>query len=296
MAEARPVSIDVAGGRALDGVLHLPDRAGRRPLVVICHGFKGFMDWGFFPYLAELLSERGFAALRFNLTSSGMRPGGELVSDVAAFRDTTLSQDLDELAAVLGHAADGLDCERIDPDRIGLFGHSRGGGTAILAAATSPWRERLGALVTWAALSTFDRYDAAQKAAWRRHGEMPVVNARTGQELALGRRVLEDFEARRDALDVGAAAERVAAPWLLVHGEDDETVPVAETDVLVAATGGRAERLRIPGGTHTFNVDHPFNGPSRELVRAMNATQSWFRRQLAATPVPSYRGSDAPHA
>lgn len=281
MAETRTVSFDVAGGRALDGVLHLPDRAGRRPLVVICHGFKGFMEWGFFPYLAELLSERGFAALRFNLTSSGMRPGDELVSDLDAFRDTTLSQDVEELRAVLAHGADGLDRERIDPDRVGLLGHSRGGGTAILCAAGSPWRERLGALVTWSAVSTFDRYDEEQKALCRRTGELPVVNSRTGQELALGRRVLEDFEAHRQELDVRAAANRVTAPWLLVHGEADETVPVAEAERLLEASSDSAELLRIVEGTHTLNVGHPFASPSRELVRAMNATQTWFRRQLA---------------
>lgn len=281
MAETRPVSIDVAGGKALDGVLHLPDRAGRRPLVVICHGFKGFMEWGFFPYLAELLSERGFAALRFNLTSSGMRPGDELVSDLDAFRDTTLSQDVDELRAVLAHGADRLDRERIDPDRIGLLGHSRGGGTAILTAAISPRRARLGALVTWSAVSTFDRYDEEQKALCRRIGELPVVNSRTGQQLALGRRVLENFEAHRDELDVRAAASRVAAPWLLVHGEADETVPIAEAERLLEASNDGAELLRIPEGTHTLNVGHPFAGPSRELVRTMNATQIWFRRQLA---------------
>ncbi len=68
------------GSHNLHGVAHLPDESGAKPAVVICHGFKGFMDWGFFPYLAELLADRGFVAIRFNLSGSGMKPGDELVS------------------------------------------------------------------------------------------------------------------------------------------------------------------------------------------------------------------------
>ena len=44
------------------------------PTVIICHGFKGFMEWGFFPPLAELLVERGFTVIRFNYSGSGMQP------------------------------------------------------------------------------------------------------------------------------------------------------------------------------------------------------------------------------
>ncbi|HEY4563012.1 MAG TPA: hypothetical protein VIJ36_08530, partial [Thermoanaerobaculia bacterium] len=110
----------------LHGLADLPDEPGERPAVVICHGFKGFMEWGFFPALAALLAERGYIAVRFNLSGTGMRPGDELVTDPDAFRANTYSRELAELLAVLEATGGSIAPGRVDRDRIGLLGHSRG--------------------------------------------------------------------------------------------------------------------------------------------------------------------------
>jgi uncharacterized protein len=268
-------------GAVLDLRIDLPEEPGARPAVVVCHGFKGFMEWGFFPPLGELLAARGFVAMRFNFSGSGMRPGEDSAGDPEGFRANTYSRERADLLAVLEAAAAGaLVPGRIDAGRLGLFGHSRGGGAALLAAAHPAWRERVKALVTWAAVSDFDRYTPEQKAAWRRDGELPVVNARTGQRLALGLGLLEDLEAHREELDLKKAAAERRAPWLIVHGEEDESVPAAEARALTAASAEPRELLLIPGGSHTLGARHPFAGPTRELIQAMNATQAWFRRYL----------------
>lgn len=268
------------GGPSLHGIVTLPDRPGPRPTVIICHGFKGFMEWGFFPYLADLLAARGFTAVRFNFSGSGMRPGEDLVSDLGAFRSATFSRDLEELAAVLAAIGERIAPGDADPERLALLGHSRGGGTALLAAAREPWRDRLRALVTWSAVGTFDRMGADDKTAWRRDGELVITNARTGQELPIGLEVLEDLEARRAELDLEAAAARRTTPWLLVHGEEDETVPVAEARRLAAAAAPPRELLTVPAGTHTFGAQHPFLGPTPQLIQTLNATQTFLRRHL----------------
>ena len=94
-----PGNFEIAldAGRSLSGILDLPSLPGPRPTVLICHGFKGFMEWGFFPYLAALLAERGFVAVRFNFSGSGMQAGDELVTDTEAFGTATHSKDLAEL-------------------------------------------------------------------------------------------------------------------------------------------------------------------------------------------------------
>jgi dipeptidyl aminopeptidase/acylaminoacyl peptidase len=281
MTSTSPFTLPAGSG--LDGLLDLPDPgrfAGPRPAVVVCHGFKGFMEWGFFPHLATLLAERGFAVVRFNHSGSGMRPGGELVASPEAFRADTHSRELAEVLAVLEATADGLAPGRIDPARLGLLGHSRGGGNAVLAAAHPAWKDRIRALVTWAAVATFDRYTPEQKAAWRRDGELPVVNARTGQQLALGLGLLEDLEAHRGALDILAAAARRTAPWLIVHGEADESVGLEDARRLAEHAGGKTELLLLPEAGHTFDARHPFTGPNPRLIRALNATQSWFRQNF----------------
>ena len=268
-------------GEVLHGTINSSSRPGKCPTIVICHGFKGFQEWAFIPYLAELLATRGFTTVRFNFRGSGMRPGDTLVTDPDAFRRATFSRDLEDLLWLLGKLPE-IDGERIDSARIGLFGHSRGGGGSILAAA----RYDVGALVTWAAVSTFDRLTAAEKKAWRQQGTLPIVNARTGQELLLGLQLLEDIELNGEHLDIRRAAGELTVPWLVVHGDGDETVPVNEGQLLGSLGGGGLggpprEYLEIAGTGHTFGVGHPLKGPSAALISAMNATQTWFRRYLS---------------
>lgn len=281
-------TIPSPAGSPLSGFVDYPDLPGPRPAVVICHGFKGFMEWGFFPALAELLAARGFVAVRFNFAGSGMRPGEDRVSDPEAFRRDTYSGELADLLAMLAVLAavagepDGaaLDRSRIASGSLGLFGHSRGGAAALLAAAHPDWRERIGALVTWAGIADVDRFTAEQKEVWRRDGELPVVNARTGQRLALGRELLADVEDHREALDLTAAASRRRAPYLVVHGTADESVPAEEGDRLHAAAADPKVIERVAGAGHTFGAVHPFAGPTPHLIQAMNATQRWFRRHI----------------
>lgn len=280
MSEIRPFGLRTGDGRDLLGVIHTPQQIGPRPTVVVCHGFKGFMDWGFFPYLAELLAERGFAVVRFNFTGSGMRPGDELVTDTEAFGHATFSQDLRDLDRVLAALGTEIGEGLVDPERIGLYGHSRGGGIATLAAARHVWRRRLRALVTWAAVSTFDRLTPEEKEAWRRCGYVTVVNGRTGQQLAVDALVLEDLERFRHHLDPQAAGSARLAPWLILHGDQDETVPVNEARLLAAHAAAPCQLNLIRGGNHTFGVKHPFDGPTPQLIEALNATQQWFRTYL----------------
>jgi pimeloyl-ACP methyl ester carboxylesterase len=263
----------------LHGLVDLPAGDAPAPVVVVCHGFKGFSEWAFFPPLAALLAGRGLAVVRFDFRGSGMELGQDRVTDLAAFREQTITGDLEDLAAVID-ALPRLGGARFDLDRLALLGHSRGGGAAIVAAARPALRDRLRALVTWAAVSRFDRLPADEVARWRATGTWRVVNARTGQELPIGLALLHDVEANRAALDVEAAAAQRRAPWLLVHGERDETVPVAEADVLAAAAAPPCELLRLPDGDHTFGARHPFVGPTPSLVAAMNATQAWLLRHL----------------
>ena len=280
MSSSQPFVLDGPSG-PLHGLVDLPDQPGPRPAVVVCHGFKGFMEWGFFPYLATLLAARGLTVVRLNLWGSGMRPGEDRVSDLAAFRADTHGRELADLLTVMAAVVAGAVAPgRVDPERLGLLGHSRGGGTAVLAAARPESGVR--ALVTWAAVATFDRYTPKQKAAWRRNGFLPVVNSRTGQELAMGIELLAELEANAEDLDVERAAARVHAPWLIVHGEADETVAADDARRLDRAAGTHEhELLLILEATHTFGARHPFAGPTPQLIQAMNATQRWFRRHLA---------------
>lgn len=278
MSSTPPTPFTLPGPHGpLHGLIDFPQEPGLRPTVVICHGFKGFMEWAFFPYLAHLLSERGFVVVRFNLSGSGQQPGEDRVSDLDAFRSNTHSRELDDLLTVIGAVGGEIAPGRADAKRISLVGHSRGGGNAILAAAR-PELAGVRALVTWAAVATFDRYSEDQKAFWREIGEMPVQNSRTKQDLALGLELLEDLEANREALAPIRAAAVRSCPWLIVHGDRDDSVGFSDAEQLKAAAAEPCELLRIDGGDHGFGAKHPFQSPTPQLIQALNATQRWLAK------------------
>lgn len=251
------------------------DRSRPRPAVVVVHGFKGFKDWGMFPPLAERLARAGFTAVSLNLGGSGVDDSGEFVFP-ERFARATYSGDLGDLRAVVNAACEG-GFGFPPATSLGLIGHSRGGGLGILAAAAD---RRVAALVTWASISTVHRYPPEEIAAWRATGQFDVVNTRTGQVLPMRTDLLDDLVAHGTQLDIAAAAGRVTAPWLLVHGEADAGVPVAEARALHRAAGGRAELMVVPGSGHTFEAVHPWQGPTPAFMTAADATLAWFSRHL----------------
>ena len=266
-------------GEPIHGDARLPEAPGPHPVVVCCHGFKGWKDWGFHPWLGESLAAAGLAAVHFNFSRNGVKaPDGD-IEDLDAFRGNTLSIERDDLDTVLDAVLAGRVDAALDPARLALLGDSRGGGIALVGASE---RQEVKALATWAAVSHFDRiHDEATLAEWRRTGVYEVLNSRTGQLLPMGVAFLDDVLGNLPRLDLLAAARRVTAPWLVVHGTADETVPFAEAEELVAA--GRTGRLApIDGGGHTFGAVHPFAGPAPHLDTALEATLAHLRAGLAA--------------
>ena len=281
MATVKKIPFELAGadGGPLRGDVRVASRGSGRPAVVICHGFKGFKDWGMFPPLAERLARAGITAISFNFSGSGVGPDGETFSEPERFARDTYLRELEDLHTVCrGAEAARLVPGVTRPSRLGLFGHSRGGGVAVLRAADDP---TLTALVTWAAVSTPMRWTPDVVRRWRTEGKLDVVNARTGQVLPLATDIVDELD--RDAsrrLDILRAAGRVVSPWLIVHGEADESVPVEEGEALLEASAGRAQLRVIANGGHTFGAKHPWQGTTPELDQAMDATVEWFSRYL----------------
>lgn len=268
-----------ADGGPLRGDLRTAGRGADRPAVVICHGFKGFRKWGFLPKLADRLAHAGMTAVSFDFSGSGVGPDGESFSEPERFSHATFSQDLEDIATVIGATLEG---ELVDmvaaPTNLGLFGYSRGGG---MAAAHASGDETVAAMVTWSAIGTVRRWPDDVVAQWRRDGKIDVPNARTGDVLPLYADVLDDIEAHRDGrLDLERAASRVRMPWLIIHGEADETVPVSEARSLHGAAGSNARLHVVPGASHTLGAGHPWSGSTAELDEAMAETVGWFAKYL----------------
>ena len=259
--------------------LRAAGRKSPRPAVVVLHGFKGFKDWGMFPPLADHLARAGFVVASFNLSGSGADDSGEFTL-LERFACSTFSHDLEDIAVVVDALAGGR-LRTAPPSSIGLVGHSRGGGTAIVHAAGD---SRIRALATWASISHVNRFPDQRKV-WRETGQIVIENARTGQQMPLRVDHLDDVEQHGGPggrLDILGAAARLAAPWLIAHGTADPTVPIGEAEALAASSSARpTELLRVEGAGHTFGAVHPFKGMTPDLERLFGETISWMGRHLA---------------
>lgn len=262
--------------RRVRGRVHRPGGAGELPWVLVLHGFKGFFEWGFFPWLCDSIARHGMAAVVFNASGSGVGPDGETFDDLESFRRDTLSRHAQDIARVRDLAlAGGLG--PLSPTRRGVFGHSRGGGMALVhAVEDGAYR----GVATWAALDSFDRWDEATKQVWRRAGEISVLNARTGQELPMGVEMLDDYERNTQRFDVVACARRLRAPLLLLHGDRDPVVPVSAGRALEAAAPNAERLVTLAGEGHTFGATHPLPRVEGALEGAIRTTVSWLARKL----------------
>jgi dienelactone hydrolase len=270
-------------GGSLGEILIDVRAAGRdspRPAIVVAHGFKGFKDWGMFPRLADRLARAGFATVTFNVSGSGVDDTGEFVWP-ERFGRNTFSAELHDLGLLMDALVRG-EVGVAPPTAIGLVGHSRGGGIAVLHAARD---RRVQALVTWASISSVERWSPHEVMEWREKGEKEIVNARTGQRLALYTDVLDDVERNAGgSLDVLGAAARLQIPWLIAHGTEDEAVSHLESEALRAASPLPTTRLlAIEGAGHTFGAGHPWDAQKHDtpaLRRVFDMTLAWFAAHL----------------
>jgi pimeloyl-ACP methyl ester carboxylesterase len=250
-------TIDSEEGLPIRGDIHAAEKP--RALVILVHGFKGFKDWGFFPWPAHRLMQHRLVVVRFNMSRSGIGEDPESFDRLDLFEHDTYSTQLRDLAAVVRHAQ--LQFPSLPTF---LLGHSRGGGIALLGAQDVP---KLRGVIAWAPIARADRWDEATQKEWRRTGVLEVENARTKQIMRMSPVILDDYEANRERLDVVAAASRLTVPLLVIHGGRDESVSVEEGRLL-ASSASQSSMTVLHRASHTFNAIHPLIHVPFELVAA----------------------------
>lgn len=263
------------------GDVCIPDMNKRYPVVIICHGFKGFKDWGFFPFLSEVLCKKGFIVVKFNFSGSGIGEDLQNFTELDKFASNTYSKELEDLEKVIDELEKGNVCGRSAYlDRIGLLGHSRGGGISILKSA---FDKRVQALVTWSAISHVERQSFLDVLPqWKRQKYFDIVNMRTNQMMRLNLDIVDDFEKYGETkLNILKSTAKLNVPYLIIHGDKDESVPSIEARELYDHSNQSRSRLEmIAGATHTYGVVHPFQGPTPQFKKAMNLTIEWFNNWL----------------
>lgn len=248
-----------------------------KPVVVFCHGYKGFKDWGAWHLVAQTFAEAGFFFLKFNFSHNGGTVEQPIdFPDLEAFSKNTYTKELDDVDRVLKELK--IYTQETNPAQVNIIGHSRGGGLALLAAEI---HDNIVKSATWASVSDFAmRFYEGTEAfeQWKKSGITYVENARTNQQLPHKFSFYEDFDANREAYTIKRAVSNTHKPLLIVHGSEDTTVPQHEAES-IKKWAPQAKLHVIEGADHVFQTKHPWKAKTlpNEMKEAVKETITFFK-------------------
>jgi pimeloyl-ACP methyl ester carboxylesterase len=183
-----------------------------RPLIVLCHGFTTSKDSRTGVRLEEILNQTEISTFRFDFFGHGESEG--------EFAGITISEAVDDVQSAIRFMKDS------GYDGIGLVGSSFGGFASILAAGQSddlfvlalksPVSDYLGLLIA--------RDQDIDIETWRQEGFI-FVEASDGKKIRLD----YSFYADAERIQGYSFAEKIKVPTLIVHGDRDKTVPLAQS-------------------------------------------------------------------
>ena len=255
--------------------------ANKKPkqVVVFCHGFKGFKDWGPFNKIATHFAEKEIVFVKFNFSYNGTTTKDPInFGDLQAFGNNNFCKELDDLSLVLDwieifHELKG----EIDTNRISLFGHSRGGSIAMLKSNEDM---RIEKVISWASPSNFlNRLPKKDKLAkWKHLGVAYIYNGRTKQNMPMYFQFYENCIKFAKRLNIQNAVSKMSIPHLIVHGSEDSTVLLSEA-VHIKSWNTNIHLHVIDGANHVLGGFHPYDLPQfpNDLQQAIDVTIKFLK-------------------
>ncbi|WP_296311517.1 alpha/beta hydrolase family protein [Winogradskyella sp. UBA3174] len=243
------------------------------PILIFCHGYKGFKDWGAWKLMAKSIASEGFCFIKFNFSHNGGTIENPIdFPDLEAFGNNNYTTELDDLNDVIDWVENHFNNSAFaDINKICLVGHSRGGGIAILKASED---SRIKKLITLASVSDFGRRTATvgDIEEWRDSGVKYVLNGRTKQQMPHYYQFYKDFKTNEKRLNIESAVKRLDIPMLIIHGNKDTSVSINEAKEL-HEWNPISQLKTVENADHVFNTKHPwaYNNLSPELDNVKNS-------------------------
>ncbi|WP_299883371.1 alpha/beta hydrolase [uncultured Lacinutrix sp.] len=240
-----------------------------KPLVIFCHGYKGFKDWGAWNLLAEAFMNANLFFVKFNFSHNGGTVENPInFPDLEAFAENNYTKELDDLEFVLDYfLAENYEFKNeIDFNNVTLIGHSRGGGITILKASED---SRITKLITLASVCDFAKRTATigNLEEWKKEGVKYVLNGRTKQQMPHNYQFYEDFKTNEERLNIEQAERKLSIPHLIIHAKDDPSVKYNEAESL-HLWNSNSKLFPIENSDHVFSAKEPWN--ENHLPLALN--------------------------
>lgn len=213
------------------------DSSFKCPVLVLIHGFTGWMDEDHLTGITNAANEAGAAVLRADMYGHG-RSDGE-------FKNHTILKWIDQMSTIMEYA-----CSLPFASTLILSGHSQGGLIAMLAGAI--WQDRLDAIIP---LSPAVRIPAGARSGNLLGGHFDPADIPPEIDLSKPdkKRILNGNYIRMAKLfSAEWAAGSFTKPVLIIHGDADKTVPV-EHSIEIAAQYSNCTLKIIKGDDHDYH-------------------------------------------
>ena len=264
-------------------------RAARLPAMVFFDGLDVTKEIQYFKGVADLVA-RGIACLIVDGPGNG---------ESIRFRDLYLRHDTEHYATPV---FDWLAARsEIDPRRIGVMAISLGGYYAPRAAAFEP---RFACCIAWGAQWDYhkiwrERFERLARA------DTPALSVAARHILWVVNAASQDEALRRlEPFRLDGVVQKIACPFLMLHGEGDEQIPLPEAQKCFDAVGSSRKTMKIftrqEGGYHHCQIDNQsicsslhvgLAGTGAGAGRGDVARGSWgyFARRFGIAQAPALR-------
>lgn len=250
-----------SGDLRISGIMNLPHGKGPYPLLILNHGH---IDTAIYTNGRGLKREQDYLARHgYAVVHPDYRNHAESDDDPQAEEKFRLGYTEDAINAILAVRTATTTLPAVDPSRVGMLGHSMGGGVTLNVLVTQP--ELVSAAVLFAPVSG-DVRDNFERWTKRRPEVVEKIIAAYGTP--------DQDPAFWDNLSPLTFIQSVRAPVLIHHGTADDSVPLAWSERL-------DERLQAAGKDVTLRV---YDGEPHEFINAwpevMRETVAFFDQHL----------------
>jgi pimeloyl-ACP methyl ester carboxylesterase len=243
-----------------------------KPLVIFCHGYKGYKDWGAWNLVAETFAREELFFVKFNFSHNGGTAEDPIdFPDLNAFAENNYILELNDLEDVIQWIRKQEKFnDEIDPEKTILIGHSRGGGIVAIKASE---HTAISGVITWSGVSDFGaRFpNGNQLNQWKENGIAYVLNSRTNQKMPHLFQFYNNFKEHEKRLTIKNAIEKLAIPHLIIHGVLDDVVLPVEAENM-HRWNPRSELFLMDKMNHALGNIQPWKN-SRMPEHLQNAVQ-----------------------
>jgi pimeloyl-ACP methyl ester carboxylesterase len=230
----------------------------KKPIVIFCHGYKGYKDWGAWNLAVNEFTNNKLFFVKFNFSHNGGTIENPIdFPDLEAFGENNFIIELNDLEDVINYVVENQDFkDEIDPTNITLIGHSRGGGTVVIKASEN---NKISRVITWNGISDFgSRFPKGKELEyWKANKIGYILNARTNQKMPHLYKFYENFKENEERLTIKNAVQKLTIPHLIIYGEIDDVVPPVEAENL-HSWNPKSELICIEEMNHALGCVQPW--------------------------------------